>query len=208
MKMTKRIAAMAVCGIMTATSMVGICASALDTTIGEIQIVYELAKSVSSEEELTVTTYGQEKTNWCWAACTEMLIKFYNPTSTADQSKIVKAAKGSVVDEAGGEDDVITAMKKYLKGYSYTTIRNQNMGFNSIKSSISKGNPVYLKMSTSIGNHAVVCSGYRVSSGINELYIHDPANGGSEYWGVIDENNNITCDNKTKGKALVGVYAH
>lgn len=42
MKMTKRLMAMAMCGIMAATSMVGICASASDITVNDNYIVSEV----------------------------------------------------------------------------------------------------------------------------------------------------------------------
>lgn len=61
---------------------------------------------------LSVTRYTQEKTNWCWAACDQMVLKYETGTKVS-QSDIVK----TIYEDAGNYTADMKAQIKVLKEF-------------------------------------------------------------------------------------------
>lgn len=76
------------------------------------------AYALSTSNPLTMTKYSQQYSHWCWAACAQMVGKYFGTSYT--QSQIVKQIKGSTVDD-GATDRELTLALQYTtnsKGYS------------------------------------------------------------------------------------------
>lgn len=53
------------------------------------------ASALSQYDSVSITTVEQAKSNWCWAACAEMLARNIKPSTTYTQYDIVKYIKGT-----------------------------------------------------------------------------------------------------------------
>ena len=157
-------------------------ASAMNTsTIYDLSQNYNASlPKASSSKTLSVTACTQEKNNWCWAACTKMLLGYYG--EDISQEEIVKSVKGTNT----AEDVTGTSLevKDFLNSYmGLTSFKNNSGTFATIKTRISVGSPVILfgTESTSGGkstSHAIICYGYDTSNSNNlKLKIIDPYTG-------------------------------
>lgn len=195
MKMTKKLMAMAMCGIMAATSMVGVCAYASDTTVNDNYFITEIGQSDSGIMPYAFESFSlnvsnvpecrQEDTNWCWVACTQYVLRYLGVSKT--QSEIYKTAKDTqtVSNNTGTFSEINKAIKAiegstFYTGYTatYTNIHNRIIENNiAIIRGYKGGNSVA---------HDIVCYGYESSTDVAGetdsyvLYVYDPAstNGG------------------------------
>lgn len=135
-------------------------------------------------EEVVLSTplLGQQKTNWCWAASSQMVARTFVNTGKT-QTEIVIHVKGSNVNEGGTYTEAIQA----IKFATDNTIEYRSSGVISereIRSNIDKGYPVYLSRgwypdgTTRRDGHATVIYGYQIlKSGNYKFLVRDPSNG-------------------------------
>lgn len=110
----------------------------------------------------SVTRYSQQKSNWCWAACSKMIGHYHGKNKT--QGQIVTHVKGSEVNEAASDSEMVKALK-YANGNAYTvTNHNKTISYDNVQNYISRGFPFVVKISwASGGGHAEVLSSYDVN---------------------------------------------
>ncbi len=135
---------------------------------------------------LSVTRYAQEKTNWCWAACGEMVFNYIDSSFSKEdfssrQQRIVSlAGKKPAENSTGSITDIINAGRKLFasqgqfdnsQGYELT-----NSSFATVTSLLST-EPVMISAYTASqnGGHSLVA--YKYSSSL--LSMHDPWSGAS-----------------------------
>ena len=63
---------------------------------------------------LGVNSVIQQKSNWCWAACAEIVGKYENPTSNRTQSDAVNYIKGSSSINSTGTSGETAKAAKYI----------------------------------------------------------------------------------------------
>lgn len=125
---------------------------------------------------LGVSEIDQNKTNWCWAACSEMIGKYYNGGSNRDQYDIVKKIKGNTNNQPGTVSDICAAIK-YVSNDSVTfTGQYSALSFSSCRNEIDGSDPfiVWLQGKNGAIGHVVIASGYKTGN-TNYLYILDPS---------------------------------
>ncbi len=110
----------------------------------------------------SVTRYSQEKSNWCWAACSKMIGHFHGHNKT--QSQIVVHVKNANVNEAATDSEVVKAIK-YACGSSYTvTDCHGTIPYEYIQNYITRGLPFVIKINWAGGGaHVEVLSAYDAS---------------------------------------------
>lgn len=130
----------------------------------------------------------QQKSNWCWAACAEMVAEYRRPNSR-NQSAIVTHIKGSTVNDTAS----YTERAQATTYATYNEINFIGMGTTRIYSTLRTHLSEYRPLSLGFGKyennvrtsgHAMVCLGYvKVGSNANnnKIFIYD-VNDGQYYW--------------------------
>jgi len=111
----------------------------------------------------------QGKSQWCFAACIQMLLEFYMPDTIITQTQIVNKMR-----ENENADDVPLDPDNYLS--EYTTIAgsmNKSVpSWKTIKTEIDRGCPILVRLSGGSG-HYVLIVGYEGDK-FGRVYIIDP----------------------------------
>lgn len=139
------------------------------TTAGEYKIEF---KNISTQSVTVTGTFtpakftdigvplcGQEDSNLCWAACSEMISEYYNYSAT--QEAIVKYVKNTdkMVNEKGSSGDIKEAIEYATNsthtctGY-YATASN----ISEISNEINNNRPVIMLFTNGSGNHVCVAT--------------------------------------------------
>lgn len=162
----------------------------------------------ASAATLDLTRVKQAKTNWCWAATSEMIGKYMNSSSTRTQWDIVKHIKGSSYPNEGGSVSNIKTAIKYASVDTVTYKSGTTRSWSVHKSNIDSGNPIAVWMSwdNNGGAHAVVCAGTKTSSGTNYLYIVDPWEDNTSEWYNYTSLKNGTSIQSGKGKYVTSFW--
>ena len=133
--------------------------------------------ALSNSNPLSMTKYTQQKSSWCWAACAQMVGKYFGSSYT--QSQIVTNVKGSAVNQGGSDREVTLALQYVTIGQGYSVVYSGVPTFATIKTNIVNNHyPVVAKITwDSGGAHAEVITGTNSSS---QVYLVDPLN--SNQW--------------------------
>lgn len=132
---------------------------------------------------LDVERVKQAKTNWCWAATSEMIGTYQNGDSSRTQWDIVKYLKGSSYPNKGGTVSDIKKAIKYSSKDLVTYTSGSTLSWSKHTSNINNSNPIAMWIDwNSGGAHAVVCAGTKTSSGNNYLYVLDPWENTTSTW--------------------------
>lgn len=133
-----------------------------------LQMVLQ-AYALPTVVSLNVVRCEQQETNWCWAACAQMVGNYYG--NSYSQGIIVYQVKGSFNNVGASDTEVSQAMNFVLPpGKSATCINT--MSQDSMYTKLAQGYPIPIKMLwNSGGAHDVLITGY-TSEGA--LIITDP----------------------------------
>lgn len=144
----------------------------------------------SPNNPLGVIWIKQKQTEWCWAACADMVLDFYQDPNV-DQCHLANSASGA----AGGTCCANPTSQTCNRPLSDAEIsqlwtthgiqripRASQVAFLEIQIEITAGRPVEVAWSRNVGDHLVIVHGWRVTSAGEEVYVNDPAKGGGEGW--------------------------
>jgi hypothetical protein len=131
-----------------------------------------------TQKLLNVPYVGQpQNSQWCWAACSEMVLRSANRTGTQCQILSVKwnadcCSFPQYCNTAGTFQDMIGAWQ-YFGNFTGTT--TGPLSFSQVTQVIDSGRPFVISYQgqTFVG-HVVVCYGYDIQGNV---YIHDPVYG-------------------------------
>ncbi len=125
---------------------------------------------------IRVLPVKQEKSNWCWAACSQSVLDYFG--IYVSQSDFCRATFGGVYDIMANPYDVARGLRYY--GVDSRVIGSY-LNFDSIKAEISiRRRPVIIGMLLWGGNegHMVLANGYAMlPTGMDCVSIMDPATG-------------------------------
>ena len=113
---------------------------------------------------VSVTPVQQAKSNWCWAACSEMAGKTMYSSSSRTQYSVVDHIYGYAPNLMGTLGDVVEG-SKYVAYYTRSFASSFSAWmFSSLENHISQGKPVtvglgYYSNGQRIGGHMVVITG-------------------------------------------------
>lgn len=154
----------------------------------------------ASAATLDVSRVKQAKTNWCWAATSEMVGTYVNSASSRTQWDVVAYIKGSNYPNVGGTTSNIKNGIKYASNNTVTYTSGSTLSWSKHTSNINDGYPIAVWMNwDSDGAHALVCAGTKTSSGSNYLYIIDPWENNTSEWYKYDSLKNGTTIQSGKG---------
>lgn len=159
-----------------------------------IRFVYIDASTVN------ISRCQQLESKWCWAACAQMLGKYYG--NNVSQPDIVKAVKGKRVNEGGEPHEVVSAIKYAARRDSaYAGM----IPFAGMERELYYGKPFVIRMQWNTGGgHVLVVSGtYPSSAGLDKVRLVDPAQGCSTATYSFN-----ALVNGTKIQSGTGHYSH
>jgi hypothetical protein len=167
------------CGILLVTAGLAIAAP---STAGAVETV------------LSVPAYKQEKSNWCWAAAVQMIVK-YKAGVTVSQCQAVKNGKNSSScgNVTGTFGDANRAL--YAGGVNYGTQRV--LDWDTVRAEMNTSRPIYSRIAwRSGGGHAHVIRGYYDTGYSYGVSYIDPSSGTStsREWGNYRSNSDWTAD--------------
>ncbi|MBU5445199.1 C39 family peptidase [Paenibacillus sp. MSJ-34] len=128
----------------------------------------------AASKTLSLTRIQQAKTNWCWAAASEMVGKYKNSSTTKTQWDVVLQEKGKDYPNVGGTVSNIKNGIKLVGGNKVTvTDSSSPLSFATIQSQIDSANPSVMWIDwNSGGAHVVVSAGYDTTD--SKVYAVDP----------------------------------
>ncbi len=148
----------------------------------------------AATHKLNITDRRQEKSNWCWAATTLVIIDYLNTWSPLpSQADIVTTVKGSAIDQGATYQEMTNALSWYMVS---NTPKSGTLSFSNVKNMLSGW---YSPVETSIGwvggngnGHAQIIYGYEENGIYQGLYVFDPRQSGTQryYYNYSDY-----CDN-------------
>ncbi len=141
-----------------------------------------------AEKVLSVTPYAQEKSNWCWAAASKMIVKFQTG-KVVPQCTLVKNGKGTsaCANVTGTKSNVTNALSK--NGVNPGVERQLDWG--TVVGEMNSSRPVYSSIIwSSGGGHAHVIRGYYDTGYSYGVSYVDPQSGTttSREWGSYVSN--------------------
>ena len=83
--------------------------ASITVTSGDAQTTIPV---VVANKVLDVPHIRQEKSQWCWVACAQMIIKTYDPNNIKTQAELVTELWGSDINEATNKTDIINVVEK------------------------------------------------------------------------------------------------
>lgn len=126
MKIFSRIVSLLLC--------MGICLSCATMPVSAIAV---------NQVPSTIKDIKQERSNWCWAACSEIVGKSVDPSSSVSQSQIVMKTKGSIGNYTGSINDIIAGCEfagNHKKSFKYgDAYYNQLLDFSQVGIRIGNG---------------------------------------------------------------------
>ena len=132
------------------------------------------AFAITTSEAVAIPKVKQAQTNWCWAASSVSILKYYGKSVT--QNAFVSKVKGSAVNKTASDREVLAGLKAYgLTG----TLVSDAITYNRIVSQIGTGKPVYAGWTwNTSGGHAIVIDGFDgLSASTGYVEYMDPADG-------------------------------
>lgn len=164
-------------------------------------VLLQMSFVSAASYKVSVKKYAQEKSNWCWAACSQMMGNYY--LKNYSQSTICKHVKGKVVNKGA-------SLKEVTKALQYSTkkpvVQGGRIAFKGIRKALKNKKPLVLRMQWNVGGgHVYVVSGARDASGpqLKGLYLINPVKGHANAWaGYASLVNGVSLASGT------GYYSH
>lgn len=153
----------------------------LKLSIG-LDIVLEEPGLGAPQEVLGVPVLGQKQTQWCWAACKQMVFRFSDSVSTTEQCELANAAFelmgccNSPTSSLCNKPLSILRISGEWQRWGYrSSYRAESLEFASIKFEIDHGRPIECGLKWHLGGgHAVLIIGYIDDPISPDVIVNDP----------------------------------
>lgn len=127
--------------------------------------------------DVGVPFYKQEKGNWCWAACVQMIAGTYNYTTT--QTAIVNEIKGEIIDDTGTPLEIKSAIEyATVTTHSCSGSYSDLKGISNLSAGIFNSKPVIIYKPGSSGSSGHVSVVTAVDDESKYVRFNNPANNG------------------------------
>jgi ABC-type bacteriocin/lantibiotic exporter with double-glycine peptidase domain len=148
-----------------------------------ISLIAKSTQELGGENSvLQITHFKQEQTEWCWAACMNMVVTYDDATSALKQCTLANSAFGMTECCVAPSSSLcnlplqIVRIKSEYEKYQYkSTHEERSLSFLEIKQEIYNRRPIECGILwTGGGGHAVLITGYDSGDIGDWVYIHDP----------------------------------
>jgi|RhiMethySRZTD1v2_1073278.scaffolds.fasta_scaffold363042_2 hypothetical protein len=149
-------------------------------------MLYSCSEVLKIQSSNDIQLIPQKTGKWCWAATTEMCLKYLGE-SGIDQCDAANKVFGrnDCCSTPVPLDCINGSFPEFEKyNYSYSRTTNTALSWMEIKKQINLKKPIAFSWKyTGGGGHMMVITGYNTIDGVNYLYINDPleVNVGSKY---------------------------
>lgn len=144
-------------------------------------------KAVATELTLGVRRQRQQQTNWCWAACVDMVLDFYGEPSLKQCEVVGKKIKEDCCDNPQNSDyniscepeDMRAAWKQVgIKSHPHLGAATGDSGWirsDELRAELDEGRPVELGLRwKGGGGHAIIVQGWKATSKGLFFLVNDP----------------------------------
>lgn len=142
---------------------------------------------------LPVPQIAQEQTQWCWAACADMVVHYYGNTAARQcefanwlfgQSNCCASPGSSACNRPCQINDVSRVFSRWGIRSNYS---GGSVSFGTLRSEVDSSRPVEVGYAwNGGGGHVALVTGWIVVSGGNALRVNDPAYGsGGVYYNKL-----------------------
>lgn len=151
-------------------------------------VAFTLDPTLATVRTLAIPQVVQWGNNWCWAACAEMVFRFYQRART--QCDLVNQLFGLAEDCCAGDpdalpsepcdqpcdpDDVITLYELDTNGLTAVLEETDHLDFAVLRTEIAAGRPVEVELVQGTGQHVVlVTSAWKRADGTEMVDYNDP----------------------------------
>ena len=138
---------------------------------------------ILSEKIINVPQIKQEQLNWCWAACAEMVQRYYDGTATQQcefanelfcQTECCSKPSSSCCNKPCRKEDV---SKLYSSKQIYSKFIKGIVPFSKLQSEINADRPIEVAYSwgdRGETGHLVIVRGWRIDGKNEFVYVNDP----------------------------------
>ena len=147
-------------------------------------------ESLLNEKIINVPQIKQEQSNWCWAACAEMILRYYDG-SVIRQCEFANELFGETLCclMPSSPDCNRPCRKKdvsrlYSSKHIYSKLVEETIPFSKLRSEINAGCLVevaYLWENSGGTGHVVIVRGWRIDGKEEFVYVNDPGDSLGEY---------------------------
>lgn len=143
---------------------------------------------VVADKVLDVPLIRQEQSQWCWAACAQMVVKKYRPNDSHSQTDMARIGQQLDEDQMPSDDDNnYHAIERIVSNCTDNTVSlihktDSNFTENDLRTQLNAGSPViylssrYSNSGTRTGGHFRVIYGYYWLESANKYVylVHEP----------------------------------
>ena len=138
---------------------------------------------IPSKKIINVPQIKQEQLNWCWAACAEMVLRYYGDTTTQQcefanelfcQTECCSKPSSCCCNKPCWEEDV---SKLYSSNHIYSKFIKKNIPFSKLKSEIDANRPIEVAYSwrdRGETGHLAIVRGWCIDGKKEFVYVNDP----------------------------------
>lgn len=135
------------------------------------------------EKELDIPRIEQDTTNWCWAACTQMVIGYTNNNYLSqvqivavmyDVPVVLVSVTNPDCNKPANDKEIETVFDEYAVNWEYV---RRALSYEELKTEIDNNRPIEIGIKWAKGGmHAVVIFGYQTNGrSIQNVLIRDPS---------------------------------
>ena len=142
----------------------------------------QLGMQLPDARTLNMPQICQEQTNWCWAACTEMVLHYYNNPDARqcefanwlfDQTQCCEDPANPACNRTCSGNEV---QDVYTNWNILSTLIEGDVPFDVLQAEIDAGRPVEVAFEwTGGGGHVAIVSGWDTDSPDPFVHVNDPA---------------------------------
>ncbi len=150
-----------------------------------------------NEKVINVPQIKQEQSNWCWAACAEMILHYYGGTTgtTIQQCEFADELFGRT--ECCSEPSSLACNRPceirdvsdlYSSQDIHSELVNNPVPFSTLQSEIGDGRPVevaYFWGDNGGPGHLVIVRGWRIDGNEEFVHVNDPADSPTTMSGIV-----------------------
>ena len=166
----------------------------------EVPLKVKRGKSINfreplpNEKTINVPQIKQEQSNWCWAACTEMVLHYYGGTTTRqcdfvnelfDRTECCLEPSSPNCNRPCGIQDISNL---YSSKHIHNKLVDKAVPFSKLQSEIDANRPVevvYFWRDWEEPGHSVIVHGWRTDGKGEFVHVNDPADSPTTMSGIV-----------------------
>lgn len=151
-------------------------------------------KPLPNEKIINVPQIKQEQSNWCWAACAEMVLRYYDGSAVRqcefanelfDRTECCLEPSSPACNRPC---EMLDISNLYLSKHIHSKLLEKAVPFFKLQSEIDADRPVevvYFWRDWGKPGHSVIVHGWRIDGQEEFVHVNDPADGPATMSGIV-----------------------